>query len=193
MLPVASSYSQGYNLFAYCYNNPIVLADSNGNSPVAIAAALWGIAKTVVTAAACAVLAVAAGTAIGDTIKEAVESIERPAKYRDQSVYIMRDENSKKVMYVGRTNDPKRRQDEHSRDPRKEHLAKLEVVYTGLTKNEARVVEQALISAYTLPALDNARREIAPHNVLKFHSDVSQVISLWDGMIESELLCLMEG
>jgi len=94
---------------------------------------------------------------------------------------------------VGRTNDPSRRKNEHNRDPKKENLDELEVVYTGLTKNEARLVEQALISVYTLDTLQNARREIASHNIFKFQSDIGRVTSLWSGAIESELLCLMEG
>ena len=37
--------------------------------------------------------------------------------------------------------------------------------FSGLTKREARVMEQVLISAYSLDHLSNARREIAVGNV----------------------------
>ena len=133
-----------------------------------------------------------ATTAAISIIKNNVE-INRPTPHKDQSVYIMRDKNSLKVSYVGRTNDPVRRQKEHERDVSKRNLLSLEVVATGLTKNEARVLEQAIISAYTVNMLQNKRREIAPHNIFKFQSDVGRIASLWSGLVESELLCLMEG
>ena len=104
----------------------------------------------------------------------------------------MRDQTSQEVSYVGRTNDPERRQAEHERDSRKQNLSPLEVVAAGLTKNQARLLEQTLISAYTLDVLQNARREIAPRNIFKLQSDANRVASLLGGLIESELLCLME-
>ncbi len=39
------------------------------------------------------------------------------------------------------------------------------MIMSGLSKGEARGVEQVMISAYTLDALDNARREIAFGNI----------------------------
>lgn len=55
------------------------------------------------------------------------------------------------------------------------------------------MVEQSLISAYALENLHNARREIAAGNVYKFTEYVGNVIQLFSGVTESELLCLMEG
>lgn len=55
---------------------------------------------------------------------------------------------TKEVQYVGRTNNPICRQKEHGRDPKKTHLDPLEVKFTGLTRIEAQVMEQIVISTY---------------------------------------------
>lgn len=96
------------------------------------------------------------------------------------------------VKYVGRTNNPERRQREHERDPRKVDLEPLEVKYTGMSIKEARTMEQLLISAYQLAYLDNARREIAVGNVMGFSENMTNVVELFGGFVESELLSLME-
>ena len=82
-------------------------------------------------------------------------------------------------------------QKEHTRDTRKANLQPLEVKFTGLTKTEARAMEQILISAYTLDNLLNARREIAVGNVAGFTGRIDNVISIFEGVAEDELLNLM--
>ena len=103
----------------------------------------------------------------------------------------MRDSTTKEVQYVGRTNDPIRRQAEHDRDRDKDHLLPVEVKVSGLTKDEARAVEQIIISAYVLKNLDNARREIAVGKVGAWEHRIGNIISIFDGALESELLNLM--
>ncbi len=103
----------------------------------------------------------------------------------------MRDKTTNNVAYVGRTNNPARRQYEHDRDPKKKNLEPLEVKFTGLTIVEARVMEQVLISAYTLESLENARREIAVGNVKGFAGKINNIISIFGGAVEDELLNLM--
>jgi len=73
----------------------------------------------------------------------------------------------------------------------KANLQSLEVKFTGLTKTEARAMEQILISAYTLDNLLNARREIAVGNVAGFTGRIDNVISIFEGVAEDELLNLM--
>ena len=53
----------------------------------------------------------------------------------------------------------------------------LEVKFTGLTKTEARAMEQILISAYTLDNLLNARREIAVGNVAGFTGELIMLLA----------------
>ena len=215
----------GYNLFAYCLNNPVNLSDTTGHWPswsqafavVAVAAlAVAAVAMVIATAGVAApALAVAGGgiisagaaataasvasaalltsgiAATAAIVTDAVErkSYQRPT--RNQSVYVMRDKTTNHVKYVGRTNNPQRRQKEHTRDTRKANLQPLEVKFTGLTKTEARAMEQILISAYTLDNLLNARREIAVGNVAGFTGRIDNVISIFEGVAEDELLNLM--
>ena len=131
---------------------------------------------------------------VADEVKKHVEKT-KPVPYdkkRDQSVYVMRDSASNEVQYVGRTNNPDRRRKEHLRDPQKRNLNELEIVFAGLTKREAMLAEQLLISAYTLENLKNARREIAIGNVANYAQYMGNVVSLFEGAVESEMMSLME-
>ena len=209
----------GNNMFSYCFNNPVNKIDSSGNWPK-LSTILTGIAVVAVAVAAVAVAVVAApviagvGIASGITasaasiataaicvagvsgtaalVTKTIENTASKDKYRDQSVYVMRDSTTNDVQYVGITNNPIRRQREHDRDKRKEHLKPLEVKFTGLTKVEARIMEQLLISAYTMQNLDNARREIAVGNISGFAGSMNNIINIFSGAAESELLSLME-
>ena len=207
----------GYNLFAYCFNNPINYSDPTGNWPklstifkgVAITAAVVaavavcvvaapviagvGVASGIAAAAASVAttaLYVAGAASVAAGVTTIVENTSTPKKTRDQSVYVMKNQ-SDEVSYVGRTNNPSRRQKEHEKDINKADLQPLEVVFTGLTKNEARVVEQVLISAYGINNLYNARREIAVGNIGKYSQHVGNTISLFGSFYESEILNLM--
>ena len=105
-----------------------------------------------------------------------------------------RNKDTNKVEYVGRTNNPVRRQNEHRRDPKKSNLLPLEVKFTGLTVREARVVEQILISTYVIDNLRNARREIATSKLDKYHDSINGIqrsIELFKNFAEDELLNLM--
>jgi len=67
----------------------------------------------------------------------------------------------------------------------------MRVVVTGLTKSEAMVAEQVLISAYTLKYLDNARREIAAKNVDNYLQYTAAVAELLACGAEETLIGLM--
>ena len=149
-----------------------------------------GAAATATTVATGALITagVAATAAI---VTSVVENTSYRGPTRNQSVYVMRDKTTGDVQYVGRTNNPIRRQSEHAKDPKKANLQPLEVKFSGLTKFEARAMEQALISAYLLDNLVNARREIATENVGGFAGKIGNIISIFDGAVEDELLNLM--
>ena len=66
------------------------------------------------------------------------------------------------------------------------------VVATNLTVKDARLVEQLLISCYTLDYLDNARREIAVNNLPAYYNYMNSIKSLYSGIAEDELLNLLE-
>ncbi|MFR0974472.1 MAG: hypothetical protein ACLSE9_08725 [Acutalibacteraceae bacterium] len=64
-------------------------------------------------------------------------------------------------------------------------------IKTNISITEARAMEQILISAYTLDNLLNAGREIAVGNVAGFTGRIDNVISIFEGVAEDELLNLM--
>ena len=69
----------------------------------------------------------------------------------------------------------------------------MKVLASGLTLDEAKVLEQVLISAYTLKYLDNARREIAVKNLPRYRQYLGSVASIWEGVAEEALYELMGG
>ena len=92
------------------------------------------------------------------------------------------------------TNDPVRRAGEHARDPRKQTNGvnwTMQVVMTGLTKQEARSLEQALICIYTIDALSNARYEIAQKNYGKFVQEFTRAGNIV-GIPYADLLKIMD-
>ena len=189
-------------MFAYCGNDPACHKDASGHVQDYIREEnYWGV-YVVVAVAACVVIAAndsGETKEVADNVISYVQQILEIGKElvrRDQTVYVMcyTDEatyGKNKVGYVGRTNDLKRRTREHKRDRSKDKLKNPTAVATGLTKNEAVVFEQILISAFTLDDLINRRREIGIKNL----ADViisDRIIALQEGFVESELLCMME-
>jgi hypothetical protein len=112
--------------------------------------------------------------------------------WRNNSVYVLYDAKTD-VRYVGRTGrNPADRYIEHTRDCKKQPwLRGFAVFATGLTYNESKVLEQVLISAYTIQHLENARREIAAGRVDEFAEYLEKVCSLIEGYLESDFLDLM--
>ena len=122
---------------------------------------------------------------------EIVEAMKSP-EIRDQSVYVLKN-TAGEVRYVGRTNDPIRRAIEHKNDLRHPWRAQytMTVVASGLTLSQSRLVEQALISAYTLAYLENARREIARHNLVGFYGYADALTELLCGIPTGDLWAML--
>ena len=200
----------GANMYAYCRNNPIGNADYNGHMGEAVVGIIGEIYLWLMEfSSACPPAAILLlGATILYILAEAsvsfeekreeitnaalayVDSMNIPRdKCYNNSVYVLRDSENF-VRYVGRTNNPYRRMKEHQRDPKKANY-KMTVVMTGLSKKEAMVAEQTLISVYTLGYLDNARREISKGNVSKFSSYASAVCEILEGVTEERLLAFM--
>ena len=182
----------GNNMFVYCGNNPIINSDATGTMHIREAGfgggGGGGGGGLIVDTSGWGYVGV---TVVTTVVTSTVENTSYQGPVRDQSVYVMRDKISKKVKYVGRTNCPERRQREHDRDLRKSNLLPLEVKFSGLTKSEARVMEQVLISAYSLDYLSNARREIAVGKVGGFTGEIGNIVKIFGGVAEDELLNLM--
>ena len=142
------------------------------------------------------VLVATVATNVEDTatkVQEKVLAIPNIRTPRDQSVYMLVDSSDGNVKYIGRTNDPARRMYEHQNDilhPEREGYGMI-VVATGLSRTEARTMEQTLISAFTLSYLDNARREISYGNLHKFQNYMSSISQILGGIPEDDLMNLM--
>ena len=165
-------------------------SDPSGHFIISISAAITAAINAAYYIFVASVIAV--GVAVtASTVIDVVESIDFNNNPKDQSVYIMRNKYSNEVQYVGRTNNPIRRQKEHDRDVTKSDLLPLEVKFTGLTVQEARAMEQLLISSYMLDNLLNARREIAVGKVGNYAGRIYTVLRLFGSSIEDEFLNLM--
>ena len=196
-------------MYAYCGNNPINFVDFSGESFKAIAIFLGGLwtgalaeptpAGEIVAGVITVIGAVAVVAELSNRndetssiVKDAVETIENIALLNNQSVYVLCDTNNI-VRYVGRTNDPIRRNYEHKHDSK--HLERknytMKVVATNLSVLEAKATEQVIISAYTLSYLDNARREIAVGNIGKYKDYMEAIVEIFGSAAEDELMNLM--
>ena len=210
-----SSTGQGFigtNMFAYCSNSPVNKADSCGHFGEIVISVidelrLW--LTEISTAFPPAVIAVAVVVLaevlldlsvayedlredLAKSIIGHIESVEiHPEKAYNNSVYLLRD-SQKIVRYVGRTNEPDRRLNEH-RHNKKTNRSNytMHIIATGLTKDEARVLEQVVISAYTISYLENARREIGKGNLSNFRKYLSAASDVLCGAAEEALFSLM--
>ena len=201
----------GNNMFAYCLNNPVNLVDPYGYRGLGVSqrfsnevsvCLLDGMAGAALVGGTIAVGTIVS-SAVADACEETAEKIiawveaqVTQDEYRDNSVYVLKDPNDGNlVKYVGRTNDPARRLYEHQHDSvhswRQDYT--MTVLVTGLTKEKAMMWEQAIISAYTLGYLENARCEIAVKNVDKFQRYVGAVTELITCLPASGIFELIGG
>ncbi len=202
----------GTNMFAYCSNSPVCRADSCGHLgetviPVIDELRLW--LTEISTAFPPAVIAVAVVVLaeelfdlsvayedlredLATSIIGHIESLEVPMEEAyNNSVYLLRD-SDEIVRYVGRTNRPKQRLTEHRHNKKVDRSNyTMQIIATGLTKNEAMVLEQVVISAYTLSYLENARREIGKGNLSNFRMYLSAAGDILCGAAEEALFGLM--
>ena len=180
----------GNNMFAYCLNSPIVLLDLTGNYARSINPNAYYYDGNLDGGGGAGIPFLLPGffASIEDTaddVKLWVEAQTGIKEYRDNSVYVLKDPNDHYlVKYIGRTNDPARRQWEHNHDSMHPWRAdyRMTVLATGLTKKEAMVFEQFLISSYTINYLENARREIAIKNIGKYQSYMYAITEIYTGI-----------
>lgn len=103
------------------------------------------------------------------------------------------------IKYVGRTNNPARRDRENKNDKRHPEREgyEMKVAATKLNLLEAKAMEQAVISAYDMKKLggdlDNLRREIAVGGLWQYRKEILEILKLFDTVREDELRNLMGG
>ena len=111
----------------------------------------------------------------------------------EYSVYVINEKHTSKVVYVGMTKNYTKRQYNHqsqktrafsnARFPEDDYL--MTPVHTGMNRKEARALEQHLINAYTLEALDNMINSIAVGRMDEFASETQRAIQLTTSSIDS--------
>ncbi len=193
---------QSHNIFAYCHNNPVNYLDSTGKNPIAaVFGAIEAAAQAFVMVAVVAVVVYVAYPYVASTvnrvaqgIQNAVNNAKNIVERKDNSVYKLVD-SAGQTRYVGITNNTERREKEHKNNPNHPERAgyRMDVIATGLTRYEARAVEQTVIAAFTLEKLDNARNEIAKGNLPKFRSEMGAVVEIFQGFNEDEVYNLLTG
>ena len=151
--------AKGYNLYSYCQNTPLGMADYNGHSmTLALTLTLPAIGAALSTVAA----PVAIGAAIGITaavtvhnvvrFKELVDAginaLEEEGKKRRNSIYtVYALSDSEGVRYVGRTKDYETRMKAHRKSLDKGNLIDSKLG-ENLTYEEARGLEQTAMLYY---------------------------------------------
>ena len=111
---------------------------------------------------------------------KAAEGIQKE-ELRDNSVYIITNASSE-VVYVGRTSNYARRQYSHQEAPNSKYKRKdgysMKVVATGMTLPESRALEQILIVAFSLEALNNVINSIAEMKWDQFWEEFNRMCTL---------------
>lgn len=181
----ASELINDFNLYAYTVNNPIKYQDDTG-SLLDAAAVIFG--GEIFAIAALGILAYFAGRELTQVIvneatkpnnsKKKKKDDEEEKKEETYAVYRLIDTTGKTV-YVGRTNNIKRREQEHKRSKSRQ-LYKMIPIEENLSYEDSRVLEEISIRYYkTLNTSDvgcNRR-----HGLSEYHPLYKENIQLFSG------------
>ena len=185
----------GYNMFAYCLNNPIMYADDGGTWPSLskVFTAVAVVAATVAVVAACVATAGAAApalitvagtvintTAVAGAAAAVAKKVEQPRS--TYTVYFLQDDTGT-IQYVGRVKDSgfKRRMAYHeaTRD------LTVKYAYHGLTYAEARGLEEiGMIECHTINKDNPANNQI--HGISGTNKKAGSYIDAALGCLENK-------
>lgn len=93
--------------------------------------------------------------------------------------------------------DPVRRENQHKKDPNKKTNGvswRMDVIIKAQNRIQARMIEESLISAFTLQKLANLRHEIRKGRVFeeaKFKKEINDVRLLLNNIAEEDLAWLI--
>ena len=160
----------GYNMFAYCGNNPVVNYDPAGTERISFHynqfdghsgsdgggggsfVPLWGIAKLLQ-------IGKEAIVKLGSLLALVQVTLTFDPDNGDYFVYVLVDKD-KNIQYVGRTKNPSARKSAHKLNPARKKL-KFEIVASNLTYCQARGIEQTLmLYCHTLNKSDARNNQI---------------------------------
>lgn len=156
---IGKTYS--HNGYAYCKNNPINMIDSDGNLAITISMALYAAFQAAVYTVATVATVYATSTAI-EAITDYAKKQEAKRNEKSHTVYRLRNDETKQIDYVGRTVNPKAREENHKKT-KPGHT--FEIIATGLTRKEARGIEQIYMVEYNTRSLLNKINGISPNNI----------------------------
>lgn len=108
-----------------------------------------------------------------------------PKKLSGYTVYVIVKKNTIDVVYVGITCRYQKRKSQHSKRFPPDKYTMLPIA-TGLTRNQARALEQTLITAYGLDTLKNMINSISVKKLPYFKSEFAQMQSLIDSYFDPE-------
>jgi len=191
----------GYNMFAYCSNNPTNYVDSSGS--MAILDDLLFVGFACVLLFCTTLLAVeiieASSENPGDIYESVSDGVDEIRKKIDElndnhsgeyTVYYLVDDDNR-IRYVGRTKNLPRRMYQHAHSEKTKNL-ELAYYIDGLTWSEARGLEQLGIVEYnTKNAGANSINGISDHNPNR----IPYIVAAWDFIyneLTSEIYNLME-
>jgi len=177
----------GYNMFAYCQNNPVMYTDSSGeffkyydeyNSPggasilyessisslvgygsIGIPSPMAGSPTNPTSTVLTIALATGTTVVVSKCIAEEAQKLNQQFN-KDYYVYALIDEN-KTVQYVGRTCNVVARKQAHRHSPYRKHLTMVVLNDKPLTYVEARGLEQkAMLECHTLNTANKMNNQI---------------------------------
>ena len=103
-----------------------------------------------------------------------------PKKLKDYTVYVIVRKGTTDVVYVGITKNYSARKSSHTGDGKRFSISKYTMmpIATNLSKAKARVLEQTIITAYTLDTLKNMINSISPKKWNNFKLEFEQINTL---------------
>ena len=184
-----------YNLYIYVGNNPINYYDKNGNFALAIGLSALGALGAAFLKAAAATTAILATAALTQSLANAASRSTTSKKksnttkkknnnnsVNNHNVYVLRDQNTKKIEYVGRTKDLKHTEARHARNPFRRDL-KIDPIAINVSKETARGLEQMwILQCHTL----NRNKEFPRNNQINGVGKHVQYDYFWDKALEWE-------
>lgn len=175
-----------HNGYVYCKNNPINLIDENGNFAIALSALFTTMVQAIVYTIATVVTAITA-TAATEAAVDYVKEQEVKRNQKSHTVYQLRNEDTKQIDYVGRTVNPTTRKKNHQKTKPNHSF---EVIATGLTREEARGVEQIYMIEYNTKSLLNRINGINPNNIKReiYMEAGRQIIKYLGNVVSNEAL-----
>jgi len=109
-----------------------------------------------------------------------------PNKLKNYTVYVIVYKNTTDVVYIGMTKNYTARKNKHTSKKFPKTKYTMMPIATGLSKSQARALEQTLITAYTLDTLENMINSISPKKWSKFKTEFNQMTSLVQSWVDPE-------